>query len=202
MIFIPDKDTSCVQYNQEVDWMTPETNPIKSVIVSNSSTSTGNKPINNNITSTENGPTNGTPNDSTTQPIVINVLVSDSQRPIKTKALECLNEWIQNGVLNDNQQSTNDKPLPKVELQIQQVGGCGSKFLHTLLSKHAISITTPGTCSWDTCAPSALLHASIAKFNSQDKYKTTQMKRIGKVTDAFGGELIYDFQYTTKFCML
>ena len=151
MIFIPDNDTSHVKYNQEVDWVTPETNPEKPVMASTSSVTTENTFFNDDTTSTQNSLANGTNNDSTTQPIVINVLISDSQRPIKTKALACLNEWIQDGVLHDNQHFTDNKPLPKVELHIQQVGGCGSKFLHTLLSKHAISITTPGYVIFYLC---------------------------------------------------
>ena len=67
-------------------------------------------------------------------------------------------------------------------------GGCGNKILRTTAYPtvnsgigNAISIINPGTCSWDTAAPSSILFASMKKFGVK-----------GKVTDMFGGELVYN----------
>jgi 3'-phosphoadenosine 5'-phosphosulfate (PAPS) 3'-phosphatase len=64
-------------------------------------------------------------------------------------------------------------------------GGCGNKILRLTacgsLGYNAFAIMPPGTCSWDTAAPTALLFAACKKFQIDVK-----------VTDMLGSELVYD----------
>jgi 3'-phosphoadenosine 5'-phosphosulfate (PAPS) 3'-phosphatase len=64
-------------------------------------------------------------------------------------------------------------------------GGCGNKILRLIacgsLGYNALAIMPPGTCSWDTAAPTALLLAACNKFGIDVK-----------VTDMLGSELVYD----------
>eukprot|EP00979_Chaetoceros_neogracilis_P007179 scaffold1506_cov220-Chaetoceros_neogracile.AAC.9 len=67
-------------------------------------------------------------------------------------------------------------------------GGCGNKILRSAayaslspMHHNAISVIPPGTCSWDTAAPTSILFAAMDKFGFK-----------AKVTDMFGGELVYN----------
>ena len=66
-------------------------------------------------------------------------------------------------------------------------GGCGNKILScaaytcSSLNKNGICIIPPGTCSWDSASPSSVVFTAMKKFGLK-----------AKITDMFGGELVYD----------
>jgi 3'-phosphoadenosine 5'-phosphosulfate (PAPS) 3'-phosphatase len=102
----------------------------------------------------------------------LKIFTGDSSRIHKKHALEYLEKFTQ---------EKGDS------LNLCITGGCGNKILRTTAygtgnngNGNAIAVITPGTCSWDTAAPTSILFASMAKFGIK-----------GKVTDLFGGELVY-----------
>jgi len=102
----------------------------------------------------------------------ITVYTGDSKRGHRERCIDFLKTW------------TDDS---SVHMDLQVVGGCGAKILSTTArglkgtNSNAISILTPGNCSWDTAAPTNLLFSCLQKFGLK-----------GKCTDLFGGELVYD----------
>jgi len=111
---------------------------------------------------------------------VLNVYTGDSNRIHKKHALNHLQEWTSKPIVKG---SGNDL---KTILDVCIAGGCGNKILRATAygSKNdgnALCIIPPGTCSWDTAAPTAILFAALSKYGKQ-----------GKVTDMFGGQLVYD----------
>ena len=77
-------------------------------------------------------------------------------------------------------------------LNLRVTGGCGNQILRATAYStansgmgNAIAIINPGACSWDTAAPSSIMFASMAKFGDNGNGNA-------KVTDMFGGELVYN----------
>jgi 3'-phosphoadenosine 5'-phosphosulfate (PAPS) 3'-phosphatase len=112
---------------------------------------------------------------------ILNVFTGDSQRLHKKHALRNLEDWTSS--------PASDEKTDGTILDICIAGGCGNKILRTAASGlgsnngNAISIIPPGTCSWDTAAPTAILFAALSEHGHG---------KVGKVTDMFGGELIYN----------
>lgn len=105
----------------------------------------------------------------------LKILTGDSTRVHKKHSLQYLEKMI----------SESDSTHP---MKVCIAGGCGNKILrlaaYTSLSPthhNAIAVMPPGTCSWDTAAPTAVLFAAMEKFGLK-----------AKVTDMFGGELVYN----------
>lgn len=103
---------------------------------------------------------------------ILNIFTGDSRRIHKKHALEYIEKFTK-----ENGDS----------FKLRTTGGCGNKILRATacgtgrgLKGNAIAVITPGTCSWDTASPSSILFASMTKFGIK-----------GKVTDLFGGELVY-----------
>ncbi len=118
--------------------------------------------------------------------IILNVYTGDSNRIHKKNALKYLSSWMSDNYTDPK--SANDiSSNPNLNIHI--AGGCGNKILRTIATGlhngtkdgNAISVIPPGTCSWDTAAPTAILFATLALHGIK-----------GKVTDMFGGELVYD----------
>lgn len=104
----------------------------------------------------------------------LNVFTGDSQRVQKKHALNFLEKAVE--------ECSNEDVL-----KVCITGGCGNKMLRataqscTSVDGNAICLIPPGTCSWDTAAPTALMMAAMEKYGKN-----------GKITDFFGGELVYD----------
>ena len=105
---------------------------------------------------------------------ILSVFTGDSKRLHKKHALEYLEEL-----------GSGSDAHTIIDLCV--TGGCGNKILRTSASGlgtncgNALSVITPGTCSWDTAAPTAVLLAAMAKYSIE-----------GRVTDMLGGELVYN----------
>lgn len=112
---------------------------------------------------------------------ILSVFSGDSNRIHKKHALEYLET-----LLSGSDTSEETSATTNTILDVCIAGGCGNKILRTAASAfggncgNALSVIPPGTCSWDTAAPSAVLLAAMATFGIE-----------AKVTDMFGGELIY-----------
>mmetsp|Transcript_7072 Transcript_7072/g.10137 ORF Transcript_7072/g.10137 Transcript_7072/m.10137 type:complete len:539 (-) Transcript_7072:263-1879(-) len=114
---------------------------------------------------------------------VLRIFTGDSGRIQKNHAIRYLNEWVEESNSKLNSSKKQDSfPFASTTIDLKIKGGCGSKILQTILddADGAISILPPGNCSWDTAAPTAILFASMKKYGLS-----------GKVTDTFGGELVY-----------
>jgi len=105
----------------------------------------------------------------------LKIFTGDSTRVHKKHSLQYLEKMI----------SESDSTHP---MKVCIAGGCGNKILRlaayaSLSPTHhnAIAVMPPGTCSWDTAAPTAVLFAAMEKFGLK-----------AKVTDMFGGELVYN----------
>lgn len=102
----------------------------------------------------------------------IRLYTGDSNRVHKKHSLEYIQEIAKEK--NDN-----------TKLCIE--GGCGNKILScaaytcSSLNKNGICIIPPGTCSWDSASPSSVVFTAMKKFGLK-----------AKITDMFGGELVYD----------
>lgn len=126
------------------------------------------------------------PTASSNDNIILNVYTGDSNRIHKKNALKYLSSWMSDN--NTDPKSVNGT-TSNPTLNIHIAGGCGNKILRTIATGlhsgtkdgNAIVIIPPGTCSWDTAAPTAILFATLALHGIK-----------GKVTDMFGGELVYD----------
>ena len=130
---------------------------------------------------------------------ILNIFTGDSSKIQKKHALKYLEEFIQNES-SSSSSSSNSSSTPassdttikssnnNATLNMHIIGGCGNKILRTIATGlsnndgNAMSVITPGTCSWDTAAPTAILFAILAQYGGEKQ---------GKVTDLFGGELVY-----------
>ena len=116
----------------------------------------------------------------------LNVFTGDSGRLHQKYALQNLETWTSEKQ-HDTPENLNPSPYIGTILKRCIAGGCGNKILRTISTGigindgNAISVIPPGTCSWDTAAPTAILFAALVKYSKQ-----------GKVTDMFGGELVYN----------
>ena len=116
----------------------------------------------------------------------LNIFTGDSGRLYQKYAIKNLETWTSENHHEPTNKSIDSSPPIGTILNRCIAGGCGNKILQTTASGigmndgNAISIIQPGTCSWDTAAPTAILFAALAKYGKQ-----------GKVTDLFGGELVY-----------
>ena len=106
----------------------------------------------------------------------LKVFTGDSNRLHKKHSLEYLEKWI-------SESDTSSHPM-----KLCIAGGCGNKILRSVAyaslsptNHNAISVIPPGTCSWDTAAPTSILFAAMERFGFK-----------AKVTDMFGGELVYN----------
>ena len=163
--------TVCIQHHNNTAIAPPSTLPTSTIATQ----STHNKNYNELLSSL------GSNNNDSNHNNILNVYTGDSDRIHKKHALQYLESWIPNNNIN------NDNNDPSTILNLCIVGGCGNKILRTLATGldtndgNALSIITPGTCSWDTAAPTAILLAATQSFGKQ-----------GKITDMFGGALVYD----------
>jgi len=121
---------------------------------------------------------------------ILNVFTGDSSRVHKKQALQNLENWTSPSLSpSEGDEGVSSVTTCNTILDVHIAGGCGNKILRTTASGsgkdgeggNALSIIPPGTCSWDTAAPTAILFAALLKYDKQ-----------GKVTDMFGGQLVYD----------
>ena len=99
------------------------------------------------------------------------VFSGDSKKPALGIALHHL----ENRVLA-RESLEGGRPCPRMRHMV--TGGCGNKFYSVQRSRAgAMSIGPPGSCSWDTAAPAAVLLAADPD---------------ARVTDLFGRPLVYD----------
>ena len=105
---------------------------------------------------------------------ILNVFTGDSERVQKKHALDFLEKATKECSKED-------------DLKVCISGGCGNKMFRATAKAclgadgNAICLIPPGTCSWDTAAPTALMMAAMDKYGKD-----------GKITNFFGGELVYD----------
>jgi len=107
------------------------------------------------------------------------VFSGDSKKPALHLTLQCMESKVLSENLDDG------RPCPSMKRLL--TGGCGNKFYNVQkYSKSnrksqrgvgAMSIGPPGSCSWDTAAPTAVLLASDPN---------------ARVTDLIGNPLVYD----------
>lgn len=100
------------------------------------------------------------------------VFTGDSNRIHKKLSLQYLEKWTQ---------------ADACRMNICVSGGCGNKILRTVALAsidsmyNAIAVIPPGTCSWDTAAPSSILLAAMKRYGIH-----------ACVSDMLGGDLVYD----------
>ena len=119
----------------------------------------------------------------------LNAFTGDSKRAIREHALSYLQQWNEEegGISGDAEINNHESNDSISELQRVVTGGAGNKFLRVASGRNdCIAVFTPGTCSWDTAAPTAVLLASLrgGKNNKGDE--------PGFVTDLFGGSIAYE----------